>query len=164
MAAEPQRAKPALVFYFTCVLDRDDLIFLGLVDRAGCWDGEQSICKQQARRLSVHLVQRSGFNGGEHWLSHHCEGEQRGETRWCFETHNCFCPLQSSDMRIEPGFFVSVFPVPFSFCHPSGMMMDCEVAEEEQRESFIYPLVFIFCFEKWAELGGPVLGGLGHAG
>lgn len=36
------------------------------------------------------------------------------------------------------------------------MMMVCEVAEEERRDSFIYPLVFIFCFEKWAELGGPV--------
>lgn len=36
------------------------------------------------------------------------------------------------------------------------MMMDCEVAEEERRDSFIYPLVFIFCFEKWAELGAPI--------
>ena len=36
-------------------------------------------------------------------------------------------------------------------------MMDCDVAEEEERrDSFIYPLVFIFCFEKWTELGGPV--------
>lgn len=36
------------------------------------------------------------------------------------------------------------------------MTMNCENAEEEQRDSFIYPLVFIFCFEKWAELGGSV--------
>lgn len=39
------------------------------------------------------------------------------------------------------------------------MMMGCEVAEGERRDSFIYPLVFIFCFEKRAELGGARLGG-----
>ena len=37
------------------------------------------------------------------------------------------------------------------------MTTDCEVVGEgEWRDSFIYPLVFIFCFEKRAELGGPV--------
>lgn len=41
------------------------------------------------------------------------------------------------------------------------MMMEFEVAEGERREPFIYPLVFIFCFEKWAELGGPRPGGEG---
>lgn len=47
---------------------------------------------------------------------------------------------------IEPEFFVSFF-----LFHSSCMTMNCENAEEEQRDSFIYPLVFHFLFR---EMGG----------
>lgn len=56
--------------------------------------------------------------------------------RWCFEMHNCFC-LYRALTWIELG---SLFPL----ISLSGITMGGEVAEEEQRDSFIYPLVFIF--------------------
>lgn len=55
--------------------------------------------------------------------------------------------------RLEPEFFISLscsafFSPPFR--HNDGIV---RLRREERRDSFIYPLVFIFCFEKWAEPG-----------